>query len=34
MADLGRPIIGLVLPAEELTATEADLAALDALTEV
>lgn len=28
MADLGRPIIGLVLPAEELAAVEADRAAL------
>ena len=28
MADLGRPIIGLVLPAEELAVVEADLAAL------
>lgn len=28
MADLGRPIIGLILPAEELAATEADLATL------
>jgi DNA-binding SARP family transcriptional activator/tetratricopeptide (TPR) repeat protein len=29
MADLGRPIIGLILPLEELAAAEADLAALD-----
>jgi tetratricopeptide (TPR) repeat protein len=29
MADLGRPIIGLILPAEELAAVEADLAAID-----
>jgi hypothetical protein len=26
MADLGRPIIGLVVPTEELAAVEADLA--------
>jgi hypothetical protein len=34
MADLGRPIIGLVLPVEELAAVEADLAALPSATEV
>ncbi len=34
MADLGRPIIGMILPAEELAATEADLAALGTVTEV
>ncbi|MGA9857233.1 MAG: AAA family ATPase [Solirubrobacteraceae bacterium] len=33
MADLGRPIIGLVLPMEELAAAEADLAALATLME-
>ncbi len=32
--DLGRPIIGLIVPAEELAATEADLAALGTVTEV
>jgi len=30
MVDLGRPIIGMVVPAEELAAIEADLADLDA----
>jgi tetratricopeptide (TPR) repeat protein len=34
MADLGRPIIGLILPVEELAAVEADLAALGVVTEV
>jgi tetratricopeptide (TPR) repeat protein len=34
MADLGRPIIGLVVPAEELAIVEADLAALPTRTEV
>ena len=34
MADLGRPIIGLVVPAEELAIIEADLAALPQPTEV
>jgi tetratricopeptide (TPR) repeat protein len=34
MADLGRPIIGLVVPAEELATIEADLAALPLRTEV
>jgi DNA-binding SARP family transcriptional activator/tetratricopeptide (TPR) repeat protein len=34
LADLGRPIIGLVVPAEELAAIEADLAALPATMEV
>jgi DNA-binding SARP family transcriptional activator len=34
MADLGRPIIGLVVPAEELAIIEADLAALPLRTEV
>jgi tetratricopeptide (TPR) repeat protein len=34
MADLGRPIIGLVLPVEELAAVEADLATLPSATEV
>jgi hypothetical protein len=28
MADLGRPVIGLVVPAEELATVEADLAGL------
>jgi DNA-binding SARP family transcriptional activator/tetratricopeptide (TPR) repeat protein len=34
MVDLGRPIIGLVLPVEELAAAEADLATLTAVMEV
>ena len=34
MVDLGRPIIGLVVPAEELAALEADLAALVQTSEV
>jgi DNA-binding SARP family transcriptional activator/tetratricopeptide (TPR) repeat protein len=34
MVDLGRPIIGLVVPAEELAVVEADLAALPIPTEV
>jgi tetratricopeptide (TPR) repeat protein len=34
MADLGRPIIGLVLPVEELATAEADLAAVATVTEV
>jgi hypothetical protein len=34
MVDLGRPIIGLVVPADELLTIEADLAALAARMEV
>jgi hypothetical protein len=34
MVDLGRPIIGLVVPAEELAVLEADLAALVQTSEV
>jgi hypothetical protein len=34
MVDLGRPIIGIVVPAEELALVEADLAALPVPTEV
>jgi len=34
MLDLGRPIIGLVVPTDELATVEADLASLTELTEV
>ena len=34
MADLGRPIIGLILPLEELAAAEADLSRLEEIAQV